>query len=90
MYKDLKFSRLKEEDISEKVISQYLYTAGIPDPDIIIRPSGEQRLSNFLLWQCAYSEFWTSNIKWPDFRKEHLHQAIFDYQKRDRRYGGVK
>lgn len=90
MYEDLKFGRLKEEHISEEVISQYLYTAGIPDPDIIIRPSGEQRLSNFLLWQCAYSEFWTSNIKWPDFRKEHLHQAIFDYQKRDRRFGGVK
>jgi undecaprenyl diphosphate synthase len=90
MYKDIKFGRLKEDDISEQVISRYLYTAGIPDPDIIIRPSGEQRLSNFLLWQCAYSEFWTSNIKWPDFRKEHLHQAISDYQKRDRRFGGVK
>lgn len=90
MYKDLKFGRLKEEDICETTISSYLYTAGMPDPDIIIRPSGEQRLSNFLLWQCAYSEFWTSDIKWPDFKKEHLRQAIVDYQKRDRRYGGVK
>ena len=67
-----------------------LDTKGMPDPDIIIRPSGEQRLSNFLLWQCAYSEFWYSNIKWPDFRKEHLHKAIYDFQNRDRRFGGVK
>ena len=62
----------------------------MPDPDLIIRPSGEQRLSNFLLWQCAYSEFWYSNIKWPDFKKENLHKAIYDYQNRDRRFGGVK
>lgn len=62
----------------------------MPDPDIIIRPSGEQRLSNFLLWQSAYSEFWVSDIKWPDFKKEHLHQAILDYQKRNRRFGGIK
>nr|WP_286207948.1 isoprenyl transferase [Clostridium caldaquaticum] len=90
LYKDLKYGKLKEEDISEDLVSSYLYTAGMPDPDIIIRPSGEQRLSNFLLWQCAYSEFWMSNIKWPDFRKEHLHQAILDYQKRNRRFGGIK
>lgn len=90
MYTDLKFGRLKENEISEETISKYLYTFGMPDPDIIIRPSGEQRLSNFLLWQSAYSEFWVSNIKWPDFRKEHLHQAILDYQKRDRRFGGIK
>ncbi len=89
MYKDLKFGRLDESCISEKTISRYLYTAGIPDPDIIIRPSGEQRLSNFLLWQCAYSEFWVSNIKWPDFKIEHLHQAILDYQNRNRRFGGL-
>jgi undecaprenyl diphosphate synthase len=89
MYKDLKFGRLDENNICEETISKYLYTAGIPDPDIIIRPSGEQRLSNFLLWQCAYSEFWYSNIKWPDFKIEHLHQAILDYQNRDRRFGGV-
>lgn len=90
MYKDLKFNRLKEEDITEDTISSYLYTKGMPDPDIIIRPSGEQRISNFLLWQSAYSEFWISDIKWPDFKKEHLHKAIFDFQKRDRRFGGVK
>ena len=71
-------------------MSKYLYTKGMPDPDIIIRPSGEQRLSNFLLWQCAYSEFWYSDIKWPDFKKEHLYMAIFDYQNRDRRFGGLK
>ncbi|MBL4934902.1 isoprenyl transferase [Clostridium sp. YIM B02515] len=90
MYTDLKFSRLKEEDITEDTISSYLYTKGMPDPDIIIRPSGEQRISNFLLWQSAYSEFWISDIKWPDFKKEHLHKAILDFQKRDRRFGGVK
>jgi undecaprenyl diphosphate synthase len=86
---DVKFGNLREEDISESTISNYLYTAGIPDPDIIIRPSGEQRLSNFLLWQCAYSEFWLSNINWPDFKTVHLHQAISDYQKRNRRFGGI-
>ena len=90
MYTDLKFNRLKEEDITEDTISSYLYTKGMPDPDIIIRPSGEQRISNFLLWQSAYSEFWISDIKWPDFKKEHLHKAILDFQKRDRRFGGVK
>ncbi|ERI92904.1 di-trans,poly-cis-decaprenylcistransferase [Clostridiales bacterium oral taxon 876 str. F0540] len=90
IYKEIKFGRLKEEDITQDTISDYLYTKGMPDPDIIIRPSGEQRISNFLLWQCAYSEFWTSDIKWPDFKKEHLHKAILDFQKRDRRFGGVK
>jgi undecaprenyl diphosphate synthase len=89
MYKDIKFGKLNEQDINESTISNYLYTAGIPDPDIIVRPSGEQRLSNFLLWQCAYSEFWMSNINWPDFKVVHLHQAILDYQKRNRRFGGL-
>lgn len=78
------------DDIDEKDFSDYLYTKGQPDPDIIIRPSGEQRLSNFLLWQCAYSEFWYSNIKWPDFTVDDLCRAIYDYQKRDRRFGSVK
>ena len=77
-------------EIDENIFENYLYTKGIPDPDIIIRPSGEQRLSNFLLWQCAYSEFWYSNICWPDFKEEDLHRAIYDFQKRDRRFGGVK
>jgi undecaprenyl diphosphate synthase len=90
MCDDIKSDKLKEEYIDEAVISKYMYTADMPDPDLIIRPSGEQRLSNFLLWQCAYSEFWYSNIKWPDFRKEDLHKAIYDYQNRDRRFGAVK
>lgn len=90
IHNDIKLGKINENQISEDLISNYLYTAGMPDPDIIIRPSGEFRLSNFLLWQAAYSEFWISNIKWPDFRKENLHQAIYDYQQRDRRYGGVK
>lgn len=87
---DIKKGILKEEDINEKLIENYLYTKGIPDPDIIIRPSGEQRLSNFLLWQCAYSEFWYSNINWPDFKEKDLRRAIVDYQNRDRRFGKIK
>lgn len=83
-------NKIKVDDIDEKMIEKYLYTSGMPDPDIIIRPSGEQRLSNFLLWQCAYSEFWYSDVKWPDFTKENLLEAIFDYQNRDRRFGKVK
>lgn len=90
LHKDLKFGKLQEEDICEATINKYLYTSGMPDPDIIIRPSGEKRISNFLLWQCAYSEFWLADIKWPDFKKEHLHKAIFDCQNRERRYGGIK
>lgn len=88
--KDIEEGRIKSEDINESTISEHLYTAGMPDPDIIIRPSGELRLSNFLLWQCAYSEFWFSDINWPDFKKENLHRAIYDYQMRDRRFGKVK
>ncbi|WP_123054056.1 isoprenyl transferase [Clostridium sp. JN-1] len=88
--KDIKSGVIEESDINQELISNYLYTKNIPDPDLIIRPSGEQRLSNFLLWQCAYSEFWYSNIKWPDFKKVHLHKAIHDYQNRDRRFGAVK
>jgi undecaprenyl diphosphate synthase len=81
---------LENGDITEDLISKYLYTSGMPDPDLIIRPSGECRISNFLLWQCAYSEFWYSSINWPDFSTNDLHSAISDYQKRDRRYGGIK
>ncbi|AOR23271.1 isoprenyl transferase [Clostridium taeniosporum] len=87
---DLKDNKINKEDISEDLISNYIYTKGMPDPDLIIRPSGEQRLSNFLLWQCAYSEFWYSDIAWPDFKEEDLQKAVFDYQNRDRRFGGVK
>ena len=88
--RDIKNNKIKEEDINEKTVEKYLYTNGIPDPDLIIRPSGEQRISNFLLWQCAYSEFWYSNINWPDFKEVDLRKAIADYQGRDRRFGKVK
>ncbi|GFR35829.1 hypothetical protein TCEA9_16410 [Thermobrachium celere] len=81
---------LNSDQIDEELISKYLYTANMPDPDLLIRPSGEYRLSNFLLWQVAYTEFWFSNIFWPDFKREHLYQAIYDYQNRDRRFGGIK
>jgi undecaprenyl diphosphate synthase len=75
--------------IEEDTISAYLYTAGQPDPDLLIRTSGEMRVSNFLLWQIAYSEIWVTDVLWPDFRRRHLLQAIADYQKRERRYGGI-
>lgn len=80
---------LKPEDITEEDISSNLYTNYMPDPDLIIRPSGELRLSNFLMWQSAYSEFWFSDINWPDFTKDDFLRAISDFQKRNRRYGGV-
>ncbi|MCY6958264.1 isoprenyl transferase [Clostridium brassicae] len=86
----IKEGKLDVEDIEESTINQHLYTANMPDPDIIIRTAGEQRLSNFLLWQCAYSEFWYTDVKWPDFKKQDLQKAIYDYQNRDRRYGGIK
>ena len=85
-----KKSHFDVDEIDDELINKYLYTAGMPDPDIIIRPSGEQRLSNFLLWQCAYSEFWYSDINWPDFTGKDLRKAIFDFQNRDRRFGGIK
>lgn len=78
------------EKVDEAYFEKFLYTYEIPDPDLLIRPSGELRLSNFLLWQIAYSEFWFSNICWPDFNREYLIKAIIDYQKRDRRFGGIK
>lgn len=87
--KDLLDSKFELDSIDEKVFESYLYTANMPDPDLIIRPSGEKRISNFLLWQCAYSEFWYSNIFWPDFTEKDLHEAIIEYQNRDRRYGGI-
>lgn len=90
LLEDVRNGKIKAEDINEGLFSNYLYTAGMPDPDIIIRPSGEKRISNFLLWQGAYAEFWYSNINWPDFKKVDLLQAILDYQKRDRRFGGIK
>ena len=86
---DVLKGRIKPEDITENLISSHIYTAGQPDPDLIIRPSGEYRLSNFLLWQSAYSEFWFSDCLWPDFKKDDLLRAILDFQKRNRRFGGV-
>lgn len=86
---DYKNNKINLDEIDEDKFSNYLYTCNIPDPDLIIRPSGEQRISNFLLWQCAYSEFWYSDICWPDFNEEHLHMAIYDFQHRNRRYGGI-
>ena len=80
---------IKSGNINENLISSLLYTAGIPDPDLIIRPSGEQRLSNFLTWQSAYSEFYFTNILWPDFTKKDLDKALEDYSSRGRRFGGV-
>ena len=82
-------SGLKAKDITEDTISQNLYTAGMPDPDFIIRPSGEYRLSNYLIWQSAYAEYWFSDVLWPDFTPKHLEQAIEEYNRRNRRFGGV-
>ena len=78
------------EEWTEENFGKYLWSAGIPDPELIIRPSGELRLSNFLLWQCAYSEFYFCDTLWPDFDRAALDRAIIDYQGRDRRFGGVK
>jgi undecaprenyl diphosphate synthase len=78
------------EAIDEQRFASYLYTAGQPDPDLLIRTSGEMRVSNFLLWQIAYAEIWVTDTLWPDFRKADLLEAIVAYQKRDRRYGGIK
>lgn len=80
---------VKPEDLTEDVFEKYLYSAGIPCPDLLIRPGGELRLSNFLLWQCAYAEFYLTDVLWPDFSKEELHKAIAAYQSRNRRYGAV-
>ena len=79
-----------EGELTEVQFGGYLYSAGIPDPDLLIRPGGEQRISNFLLWQCAYAEFYFTDVLWPDFGTEELDKAIEAFRKRDRRYGGVK
>ena len=80
----------KPEELTEEAFGGLLYTAGIPDPELIIRPSGEERVSNFLLWQSAYSEYYFTDVLWPDFDERELDRAIAAYQKRDRRFGGVK
>lgn len=88
--KEYKEGKISLEDITEENIKKHLSTGEIPDPDLVIRTSGEQRLSNFLLWDVAYSEFYYTDIHWPDFDGEALEKAIYAYQKRDRRFGGVK
>lgn len=81
--------RVAPEAIDEDSIGRHLYTQGLPDPDLLIRTSGEMRVSNFLLWQIAYTEIYVTDVLWPDFRREHLYRAVLDYQSRERRFGGV-
>jgi undecaprenyl diphosphate synthase len=86
----VELGELKAEDINEQTISEALYTATMPDPDLIIRTSGEYRLSNFLMWQASYAEFYFTDTLWPDFGEEELKKAVEAYNARDRRYGLVK
>ena len=90
MLTDCEAGKFTAEQLNEVTFSGYLDTAGIPDPDLLIRTSGEQRISNYLLWQIAYSELYFCQVPWPDFSKEELEKAIEDYNRRDRRYGGIK
>ena len=87
--KDCAAGAVKPEDLTEDIFEKYLYSAGIPSPELLIRPGGELRLSNFLLWQCAYAELYFTDVLWPDFTREELHRAIAAYQSRDRRFGGI-
>jgi undecaprenyl diphosphate synthase len=86
---DVVSGKIDKDEIDESVFARYLTTRGIPDPELLIRTSGEYRISNFLLWQIAYSELYFSSTLWPDFRKEHLYQAIIDFQSRERRFGKI-
>ena len=90
MAQDVKDGKVEPDSITEDTIESYLDTAGVPDPDLLIRTSGEQRLSNFLLWQLAYTEFYISPVPWPDFTKEELVKAIEEYNHRHRRFGKVE
>ncbi len=90
MAKDIENGTVKSEDINEKMFEEYLDTKGMPDPDLLIRTSGEERLSNYLLWQLAYSEFYFTDVLWPDFDRDELINAIVKYNGRERRYGGIK
>jgi len=87
--KDVADGKYRPEDLSEDLLSSYLYSADVPDPELIIRPSGEMRTSNFLLWQSAYSEYVFLNVLWPDFQPQDLDEAIAEYHRRNRRFGGV-
>ena len=80
----------RPEDLTEETFSDYLYSAGIPDPELIIRPGGELRTSNFLLWQSAYAEYYFTDVLWPDFKPRNLEKAIAAYNGRNRRFGGAK
>jgi undecaprenyl diphosphate synthase len=82
-------SGLRPEELTEERFAKFLYTAGQPDPDLLIRTSGEMRVSNYLLWQIAYAEIYVTDTLWPDFRRQHLLEAVLAYQKRERRYGGI-
>lgn len=84
---DVRRGKLSPEDVNDDLVKSYLTTANLPDPDLMIRTSGEMRLSNFLLWEMAYSEIYVTKIAWPDFRREHLYEAIRDFQRRERRFG---
>lgn len=86
---DVKEGKLDADNIDEELFSQYLYTSGLPDPDLLVRTGGDMRISNFLLWQMAYTEIYITDILWPDFRKKDLLLALLSYQKRNRRFGGV-
>jgi undecaprenyl diphosphate synthase len=86
---EVKAGRLLPADISEQTLSDYLYTAGMPDPDLMIRTAGEMRISNFLLWQISYAELWVTQLCWPEFQISDLHQAIREFAARDRRFGGL-
>lgn len=86
---DIKGGFINSQDVNEQLIEAYLDTRGIPDPELLIRTSGEMRISNFLLWQVAYTELYIPEVLWPDFRREHLYQAILEYQRRERRFGKI-
>ncbi len=87
--KKVKENKLSIDKIDQSEFEDCLYTSGIPDPDLLIRTSGEQRISNYLLWQCAYTEFWFTNELWPDIKESHITDAIKEYEKRNRRFGGI-
>jgi undecaprenyl diphosphate synthase len=86
----VKSGELQIDNIDEKTFANQLYTKDIPDPDLMIRTAGEKRISNFLLWQCAYTEFWFTSVFWPNFSPQYLYRAIYEFQRRQRRYGGLK
>ncbi|WP_077619596.1 isoprenyl transferase [Bacillus sinesaloumensis] len=89
MLKDMNEAKLSPDELDEQMVSRYLYTSNLPEPDLLIRTGGERRLSNFLLWQLAYTEFWFSDVFWPDFSEKEFMEALEDYRQRKRRYGGL-